>query len=647
MAEALATQNKARERALQDSKHAVQGVIARFKSVRQGQLRRDNKKEKKPIVEIDPLEEFSRNTKAVFLTARGKLAPEQYEDFLDYAYGVLPKILNPERNYYNVQGFQDAPAISLENELRWVVAWLNRHTEDIERHLAHLAQIDRLVLQGRFADALREVDRHIDREGHSLWAVQLALALEQRTGGLEAQKRRHEQLRRRNRKGLLAYVSYMTSVRNEDRTTLSGFRSDLEARNTNVRPRSLSRYSLYRLGGAWPADQSAIADVLRSEQSNGPIDVFETLVNLAQTSVRDPEKRWLLPLVCIHIRSLEVRDYRIDKLLLHAGEAPRQPLILFRSTEMGDALFEGRLDRALFCRPSNDQPADPWAVIYRALATAHSGELRRALKPSPARSLAIAAGQANDSNSYSAEFLKQTFNLANVPSQQALLDFADQLRTDGDVEAFRFSLPSLNCVHVGPEDLADLARDPDTVADVVSRFRDTSSLAFWRQNDEGRARLSLEVGDFSKAVALARNEDWDAAISVISPHVAHNASSLLRRLSAALLLNSLTLIQNKPRIIELIADEAARPDASLDRLPVAPAMQLVDFADIKSLGRSLAGIVCPAEIDRQRCCCVTAAVRDQNLPSRHAQQEAIADDRRRNRLSSSASRILPALRLHS
>jgi hypothetical protein len=126
---------------------------------------------------------------------------------------------------------------------------------------------------------------------------------------------------------------------------------------------------------------------------------------------------------------------------------------------------------------------------------------------------------------------------------------------------------------------------------VESRFSDTSSLAFWRQNDKGGTRLRREVGDFSRAVALARNDDRAAAISVVSPHVASNASSLLRRLSAALLLSSLTLIQDKPQIIALIADEAARSDASLDRLPIGPAMQLINFADIKALGRSLAGIV--------------------------------------------------------
>lgn len=129
MAETLGARDRARARALQDSKLAVQGLIARFKSVRQGQLRQDIKNEKRPVVEIDPLEELSRNTRAVLLTARGKLAPEQYDDFLDYAFSVLPKTVNPERHYYNVQGFQDASVIPLENELRWIVAWLNRYTD--------------------------------------------------------------------------------------------------------------------------------------------------------------------------------------------------------------------------------------------------------------------------------------------------------------------------------------------------------------------------------------------------------------------------------------------------------------------------------------------------------------------------------------
>lgn len=347
MAETRTAEIKARARALRDGKRAVQGVIARFKSVRLGQIRSDSKRTKRPVIEIDPLEEIARNVTSVLLTARSKLAPEQYDEFLDYAYAELPTLSNPSRHFYNVQGFYDAPRISLEDELRWIVAWLGKHTEQIDRHLEHQAKIDRLVLGGRFADALGEVDSHIDREGYTLWSVQLALALEQRTGGLEAQKRRHEQIRRRNRKGLLAYVSYMTSVRNEDRTTLSGFRHDLETRSAKVRPRSLARYFLYKLGGTWPADKLAIADVLRAEQSNGPIDVYETLIQLAQTAIRDPEKRWLLPLVCGHIRLLKVCDFRIDKVLLHAGEEPRQRFKMHRSPGIGDALLEGRLHHAL------------------------------------------------------------------------------------------------------------------------------------------------------------------------------------------------------------------------------------------------------------------------------------------------------------
>lgn len=584
-------QEKAKARALQESKLAIQGVISRYKSVRQGQERKNSGSRRRPIVEIDAVEELHRNVKAVLLRARSKLAPDQYDEFLRYAFRAIPDAPSSPRNYYFVQGYQKAPAIALDNEVRWVVAWLNQHEDVIENHVARVARIDHLVLHGQFAEALKELDKHIDQHGHTLWAIQLALALEQRTGGLEAQKRRHEQLRRRNKRGLLAYISYMTSVRNEDRATLSQFRADLEEKTAALRPRALGRYALYRLGGAWPADTSGIADVLRVEQSNGPVDVFETIINLIQTCIRDPEKRWLLPQACRAMRPLKANDFRIDKALLHAGESPRWPLKLLRSPTLSDALLEGRLADALHNSRARQQRVDPWSVIYRALAAAHTSDLRRPLRPTPVRSLAIVAGQANDSNSYSAEFLKQSFNLANIPSQQALLDFADQLRTEGHEEPFRFSLPSLNCIHLGPEDLTDTTKDQATIKRLEAAFNGTSTLAFWRHDGQSGARLLPEVSDFSNAVVLERRNDRIEAISVIAPHVTHNPSSLLRRLSAALLLSSLTLQQDKKRIIELIADEAARPDASLDRLPIAPAMRLVDFSDTKLLGGSLAAIV--------------------------------------------------------
>jgi hypothetical protein len=71
------------------------------------------------------------------------------------------------------------------------------------------------------------------KNGFSLWSIQLRIALENLRGGLEAQKKYTSEVRSKFRQGLLNFISYHTSVRNEEKTTTQKFKDDIIKRIDN------------------------------------------------------------------------------------------------------------------------------------------------------------------------------------------------------------------------------------------------------------------------------------------------------------------------------------------------------------------------------------------------------------------------------
>jgi hypothetical protein len=405
--------NAHRQREFEESQNLLRGAVARYQSLSRRNLIVGKKR--RPVVSIDVLAEARRNLQGVLLGARAKLHPDDYEAFQSYYYSSIDPLHLGRRGglFDNLLGPITSGEVSLENELRWIVLRFRFEKALVDQHVQNSLAIDRELLKGEPEEALSILNAAVEELGHSIWSVQMKLALEQVVGGLEAQKAFFLEIRNKHRAGPLPYVAYQTSVRNEDRTTLHRYQEELRPRLAAMKPAALGKYLLVKLLGEWPSGRRPLAQVLRVEQGRSIIDLYETFVALAQESIRRDDLEWLRGVIADHLRLVQIEDPRLEKLRIRLGLQTRFDL-KERDTCTGDALLAGRLAPAARCGRRSRREGDVWGLIYESLALAHRSGRPRRLKSSVGGLLAQVLSRSGDMTLVLGELQKAAFNLSGA-----------------------------------------------------------------------------------------------------------------------------------------------------------------------------------------------------------------------------------------
>ncbi|WP_019082598.1 hypothetical protein [Yersinia enterocolitica] len=127
----------------------------------------------------------------------------------------LPELSRYPTEYDELAGVSvDAPTISLEKEILWIVARIKENSDVINSFREISTHIEKLVINNEFSkgiDVLKKIEMLL---GASFWSIQLRISLENLTGGLENQKKYTSEVRSIYRKGLLNFIAYNTSIRN-------------------------------------------------------------------------------------------------------------------------------------------------------------------------------------------------------------------------------------------------------------------------------------------------------------------------------------------------------------------------------------------------------------------------------------------------
>ena len=285
----------------------------------------------------------------------------------------LPDLSQIPARYDNLSGiFPKAPVLDLSNELRWIAARVRGDGEKVEKFLFIKGLVEHATIEGNYSSALTALDALHEAYGATLWSVQLRLALEQQVGGLEQQKKYSAQVRSVYKQGLLGYITYHTSVRNEERTTIAKFTDDIERRISNhaYYDDATRTYMRYRLKNELPATEAHLADILRIEQSHGVLDLYETFVATLQEVVRWKDHASLHKVIVECIDAANIPDHRLQKvrLILSPERASTLPP---RAQELSNAIFSGSVNKALKIA-LRDVSVDPWQIIYASFAYASS-----------------------------------------------------------------------------------------------------------------------------------------------------------------------------------------------------------------------------------------------------------------------------------
>lgn len=557
--------------------HRFRGLIANFRSKRFVEERR-----------ASPERVFRSALQNLLLDARAAIDPHLYRAFLEWTVeqsrGQLTDLAVIPIAYDELTGiYSKAPIVSLEHELLWITERIRIESSRINALVQSIRQIQLATFDGAYEEAIVAVSTMQAIFGVSLWSVQLRLALEHLAGGLERQKRYAAEVRKAHRAGLLNFTVYHTSVRNEDRTTLGKFIDDVEARISAVTGHSepTKTYDRYRLKGEMPMTDLGLAEILRVEQSQGIVDIYETYIAILQEMARESPNQERVRFIVYCIEQLDIDDFRLDKLL-RLLEPSRPSILPERDASASDALFEGNVGQAI--RKSNKlRSDDPWTYIYTGLARSFGGALSHPIASRPTSVAALIArimSRCDGSEDAWAQLAKLALNLRGLPLCAGLLEAAVQLRRSGPDQPWRPWLIGLNSPTKGPEDrpwnhvCAESAHSmgPTNAAWYEASYPSECDVPAFRLI---RAIGHINRGDFEEADrTLGRSDrDWP---------------NPLRNLRALAQLHALHALGERQRTITLIAREGTRSATHARFLPVERALKGFAWHDFKAVARPLA-----------------------------------------------------------
>lgn len=547
---------------------------------------------------------FRSGLRELLLDARVAIHPSQFDVFLnwvDHQMEVqIADIAEMAIGYDDLRGvYTDAPTASLEYELLWITARIKADSARFNDFRSGAEEVERLVFIGKLEAAIEALKLMELAFGVSLWSVQLRIALEHQAGGLEQQKRYTAEVRGVYKRGLLGFIAYHTSVRNEDRTTLTKFCDDIKVRidrHQHYEP-FVKNYARYRLAGEWPASESGLADILRVEQSHSSIDIYETFVAVAQEIARSEGFHKCRKVLGKCLRNLTaITDFRLAKiaLVLDGNDAPM--VLSPRSTEISDALFLG--DARLAAQISRRTVKEPhgidiWQFIYSGLAFAHATRSREREFRRPndiSRLIGRVLCRCNVSDDSFGLLGKLGINLRGLPAAAGLIDLLPLLHRTRPDDPWQPWLISMNSPVIGVEDLVpNTAPTNLTIQTTGSRNLGPTEAAWLSFHGLSYAPTNVSQAALTlcKAVGLLRKKQCQQVVDMIGTQLTISGSEPLRSMAASILLNAYFCIGDRQNVITLIADEGARSEANRRLLPVLPTLEHYTWSDYKTVSEPL------------------------------------------------------------
>lgn len=439
---------------------------------------------------------FRTNIRRIFLRARAALDRGEFGRLLDWYEGVRVAEFGGRGEgsigFDYLNGIIDGPVVPLWKEIDWTVARLRVEIDALRAFRIEARVLDALCVRGAYGEALAKLEDIVEHRGESMWSVQLRLALEQRHGGLEAQKAYLEHVRAQYRQGILSYVAYNTSVRNEERTSWQRFAEGVRAASAKRKHRPLADYLNYRLLNQWPETAAGLANVLRLEQSHSIVDIYETFVVLCQLALVRADLDGLRPGLRRAAATLAgINDFRLHKIA-------QIPLDQRRDEAASVALASGRPKVALRAACSGELAAsDPWSAIYAAAAFAAAGKKAELVKGLFSnlivRFMSLRGATAQDAY----ELEKLCHNFAGLPVARGVAAFVKAVYGISDGNTFQFKHVGLNSPLDGREDEAGIhvVLDREEAADTRARPIAHAIRAF-HQGDIESARKRLRPAMF-------------------------------------------------------------------------------------------------------------------------------------------------------
>lgn len=546
---------------------------------------------------------FRNGLKELYLEAQAILHPSQYDTFLSWLEEQLNSnvkdFLRSEIGYEELNGVADVvPLAPIENQLLWLAARFNRQRLALNEFLYLKEDVEQSALRGDYTGSLETLEKIDSKFGNSIWSVQLKIALLQLRDGLEEQKRFTAEVRKVYRNGLLGFVAFFTSVRNEEKTTFQKFISEVHARISNHKHYSVpvKDFLIVLLAQEWPKDVERMLGILQVSESHSLVDVYETFIGFSQeiteqrlysgrhTSAERAFKRSLNKIKGIS-------DPRIAKLQLSNGEPIDWREHRTRDESLLNNLLSGKTRSAyteLSTGSGERAPIDAWTLVYLAylncsedLSDLYSSETLAGLTITSIAS--ILAGQ--DRVEWSGTGLKLCANFSPFLSLNGVRKYLDALLGRTPEITAALASTTLNSHLLGSEDLligADVAgRSPPS--------EESPSQSFWytlRYGKEATFTPKTLHGCIALGLWNVREGNYSAAISLLKKAERLDTSGIFDLVIFDSLLTSQIELGKYSQVIELIAGFVAKYPNSFTVLPKCEIIGELTWDDFGKISRS-------------------------------------------------------------
>lgn len=544
-----------KSRALNKQKNKLRGLIAKARS---------NAFQKN--LNLDPSYIYCRGLKEIFLDSRTKLLPHEFEFFLSWvdeqSRTVASDISTSKPGYAELAGVisYGVSRCDLETELSWVTQLLKTQSHMVNEFLTFNQIINELILTEKIDQAISLIESFDLKNGSSFYTHNIRVALESLEGGLEKQKAYVAEVRKKVKGGLLSFISYYVSIRNENKTTISKYKEDLNFRLERHKyyDETVKQYLRYKLTGEVQLEDACLTDIIFVEQSHHIFDLYNTYIDILQIIVKTPALHHLnknLLSYCKHLA--KIKDPRIEKIKSRIENTT--PNLPARSCSMSDELLTGNVLRAIrsWHLMSTSEKSDPWQFIYFSFLLSELHNSTSKYNQQSPLSVPYILSDLINTNSHTAEYnldkiKKIELNFPCAHFINGVYEFSNQILNKHHSEKYRFNDIGLSSSFYGIED--HIGNSPSLCFSNITNVIWNSS---FNSSCEYNSNIPINIRNTFKAISFIANEMSEKAIELILDTGKINYGNLWP-INLELLLSASVNINDNNKYVRLIATEGVR-----------------------------------------------------------------------------------------
>jgi hypothetical protein len=537
-----------------DVKNKFRGIVASYKS--------------KKFIKDKTLTDsavFKQNIKSLLVECRTNFAQANFDEVIRWINAGV-KTQAPELHQKKI-GFEDlrfikpeVKDVTISTNIQWIASRLSEESKNINTFISLKSEIEDFILRGKYTKALKALDYMEQSIGATLWSVKLKVSLLHTSKGLEAQKQYTNEVRNVWSGGILSYITLFTSVRNEDRTTISKFSDDMEQKfkNSNAND-DIIPHLRYHLLAELPSSEKDASDLLLMEQLGTIYDLYEAFLSITLESYNSSRFNIDETILADSIKKIHnVKDPRLSKFIFLKNGRIENNVVEQRHYLVSDEIIDENSNSKLIAykkfRSNSIHYLNVWNHIYVGFWLSLQGRSYK-IKNNAPHLLPLLIGKAlsegamlNDVKS----LLKLSVNYHALPLFKGINEFLNILIKHRSEFHDSWSLRSigLHSSTIGVEDY------PLNVnRELLSHFQPSLVKSLWLGDTQNK-RIQGLTSTLFDGLRHLENFEYEKCLSRLPTRIDSRIPLPHRMIFVQMKLFALSKENSKPDIIRLINDTA-------------------------------------------------------------------------------------------